>query len=89
MATLLSDALNPHFVGGTSKIIAPRHGGLGIGRIGKMTGILNSGAILLDLDFAIEIRADAFEFRDHAFNLRDFLSLLVDLKLFQANECIA
>jgi len=54
-----------------------------------MTGIVDAGAVLLGLDLAIEIAADALEFGDHALDLRNLASLLVDLKFLQANECLA
>jgi hypothetical protein len=54
-----------------------------------MGWIVNPGAVLLDLDFALEIAGHALEFGDHAFDLHDLPTLLVDLKLLQANEGIA
>jgi hypothetical protein len=50
---------------------------------------MNAGAILLDLDVALEIAADALEFADHALDLGDAATPLVDLKFLQANECLA
>jgi hypothetical protein len=54
-----------------------------------MAGVVNPGAILLGLDLALEIAADALELGDHALDLRDLAPLLVDLKLLQANERLA
>ena len=45
--------------------------------------------ILLDLDVALEIAADALKLADHAFDLCDPAPPLLDLKLLQANECLA
>src|SRR6516164_6832441 len=76
-------------VGRALEVVAPLHRRLGVGRIGEMTGIVNPGAILLDLDVALEIAADALELADHAFDLGDPAAPLLDLKLLQANECFA
>src|SRR2546423_506593 len=65
----------------TFEILAPLNRGFGIGRIGEMRRIMNTGAILLDLNLAIEVRGHAFEFGDHGLDLRDPAPLLVDLKL--------
>ena len=54
-----------------------------------MPGIVNPGTVLLGLDLALEIAADALELGDHALDLRDLPALLVDLKLLQANERLA
>ena len=54
-----------------------------------MRGIVDAGAILLDLDLALEIAGHALELGDHAFDLRDLPALLVDLKFLQANERLA
>ena len=51
-----------------------------------MAGIVDAGAVLLDLDLALEIGGHALELGDHVFDLRDLAPLLVDLKLLQANE---
>jgi hypothetical protein len=50
---------------------------------------VNAGPILLDLDVALEVAADALELADHALDLGDPAAPLVDLKLLQANECLA
>src|SRR5215831_5182816 len=71
------------------EVVAPLDRRLGIGRIGEMARIMNAGAILLDLDVALEIAADALEFADHALDLGDPATPLVDLKFLQANECLA
>src|SRR5215218_5950783 len=73
-------------IGRAPEILAPLDGGLGIGRIGKMRRIMNTGTILFGLDLAIEVDGHAFEFGDHGLDLRDPAPLLVDLKLPQANE---
>src|SRR5215831_10982226 len=71
------------------EVVAPLDRRLCIGRIGEMARIMNAGAILLDLDVALEIAADALEFADHALDLGDPTTPLVDLKFLQANECLA
>ena len=76
-------------VGRALEVVAPLYRRLGVGRIGEMTGIVNPGAILLDLDVALEIAADALELADHALDLGDPAASLLDLKLLQANECFA
>ena len=54
-----------------------------------MPRIVNSGAVLLGLDLAIEIAGHALELGDHALDLRDLATPLVDLKLLEANERFA
>src|SRR3954469_9137692 len=53
--------LNPQLIGGALEVLAPRHSGLGIGRIGEMGRILNAGPVLLGFDLALEVDAHAFE----------------------------
>ena len=77
--------LNTQFVGGTGQILPPLDRSLGIGRIGEMRGIVDPGALLLGLDFALQIDRHALEVGDHTFNLGDPSALLVDLKLLQAD----
>src|SRR5262249_13856590 len=62
------------------EVVAPLDRRLGIGRVGEMSRIMNAGAILLDLDVALEIAADALELADHALDLGDPATPLVDLK---------
>ncbi|MGH8734454.1 MAG: hypothetical protein ACREVB_12270, partial [Burkholderiales bacterium] len=71
------------------EVLTPLHRGLGIGRIGEMRRIMDTGAILFGLDFALEVARDAIELGNHAFDLRDPAALFVDLKLLQANERFA
>src|ERR1700733_1289627 len=78
--------LQAQFVGRTLEVFAARDRRLGIGRIGKMPGIVDAGAILLDANLALEIGCHALEFGDHGFDLRDLAALFVDLKFLQANE---
>jgi hypothetical protein len=54
-----------------------------------MGGIVDPGAVLLDLDLSFQIGGHALEFGDHALDLHDLPALFVDLKLLQANERIA
>ena len=54
-----------------------------------MARIVNSGAVLLGLDFALEVGAHALELGDHALDLRDLAPPFVDLKLLQTNERLA
>jgi len=54
-----------------------------------MARVVDPGPVLLGLDVAIEIAADALELTDHGLDLGDLATLLVDLKLLQANECLA
>ena len=51
-----------------------------------MAGIVDTGAVLLDLDLAVELAGDAVELGDHRLDLRDLAPLFVDLKLLQADE---
>ena len=81
--------LSLQFVGRVLEVLAPLDGGLGVGRIGKMGGIVDPGAVLFDLDLPFKIGGHALEFGDHALDLHDLPALFVDLKLFQANERIA
>jgi hypothetical protein len=55
----------------------------------EMGRIMNPGSVLLGLDLLLKLVGDALELGDHAFDLRNLSPLLVDLKLFQANERIA
>jgi len=54
-----------------------------------MLGIVDTGAILLELDLAIGIGGHAIELGDHRLDLRDLAPFLVDLKFFQTDECLA
>ena len=60
--------------------------GLGIGRIGKMRGIVDASAILLGLDLALEVDAHAVELGDHGFDLRGAAALLVHLEFPQPDQ---
>ena len=81
--------LGLQLVGRMLEVLAPLDRGLGIGRIGEMGRIVDAGAVLLDLDLALEIVGHALELGDHAFDLHDLPALFVDLKLLQANERFA
>jgi hypothetical protein len=50
-----------------------------------MRRIIDTGAILLHLNFALEVRRHALEISDHAFDLGDPSALFVDLKFLQAD----
>jgi hypothetical protein len=54
-----------------------------------MSGIVDARAVLLDLDFALELGRDTIELGDHRLDLGDLSPLLVDLKLLQTNESFA
>ena len=54
-----------------------------------MGGIVDTGAVLLELDLAFELGRDAVEFGDHGFDLSDLAALFIDLKFLQADECFA
>jgi hypothetical protein len=54
-----------------------------------MRGIVDAGAILFGFDLAVELVTHALELGNHAFDLRNFPALLVDLKLLQADERLA
>src|SRR5262245_4538861 len=71
------------------EVVAALDRGLCIGWIGEMTWIVNTGAILFGLDLAFEIAADALELADHGLDLGDPTPPLVNLKFFQANECLS
>src|SRR5262249_18349531 len=71
------------------QVLAPKHRRLGIGRIGEMRGIVDPGAVLLALDVAFELAADALELGDHRLDLEHPAAPLVALELLQANECLA
>src|SRR5665213_2722920 len=81
--------LSLELAGRAAKILTPVDRRLGIGRIGEVTGVVNAGAVLLDLDLAVELGRDAVEFSDHGLDLRHLAALLVDLKLLQADEGFA
>jgi hypothetical protein len=51
-----------------------------------MGGIVDSGPVLLGLDFALEIDRHALEIGDHAFDLGNPSALFVDLKFLQADQ---
>src|SRR6185437_15761958 len=78
--------LDAQFVGRALEVLTPRDRRLGIGRIGEMPRIVDAGAVLLDLDFALQVAGHAIEFGDHGFDLRDLAALLVDLKFLQADQ---
>src|SRR5439155_5730275 len=69
-----------------AEIVATGHRGLGIGRIGEVPGIVNSRALLLDLDLAVEIARHALELGDHALDLRHLPAPFLDLKFLQAEQ---
>jgi hypothetical protein len=54
-----------------------------------MRGIMDPRPVLLGLDVANELAADALELGDHRLDLGHPSAPLVDLKLPQANECLA
>src|SRR5581483_6178228 len=81
--------LDLQVVGRALQVFTPLHGRLGIGRIGKVAGVVDAGAVLLGLDLALEIAGHALEFGNHAFDLRYFPAPLVHLKLLQTNERLA
>ena len=54
-----------------------------------MGGIVDTGAVLLELDLALELVRDAVELGHHRLDLGDLAPLLVDLKFFQADEGFA
>jgi len=78
--------LNAQFVGGAGQILAPLDRGLGIGRIGEVLGVVDPGALLLGMDFALQVDRHALEVGDHAFDLGDPSAFFVDLKLLQADQ---
>src|SRR5471032_2383812 len=53
--------LDLELVGRALEVLAPADRGLGIGRIGEMGGIVDTGTVLLELDFAVEFARDAVE----------------------------
>ena len=78
--------LGSELIGRTLQVIPSQDRGFGISRIGEMCGIVDSGALLLDQDFPIEIGGHAIEIANHAFHKSDPLSPVVHLKLLSANE---
>jgi hypothetical protein len=54
-----------------------------------MGRIVNTGAVLLDLDFAFEFSRDAVKLSDHRLDLGDLPPFLVDLKLLQPDQSFA
>jgi hypothetical protein len=50
---------------------------------------MNPRPVLLGLDLALKLAGLPLELGDHALDLRDLAPLLVDLKLFQADERLA
>src|SRR5262249_7966579 len=81
--------LDAQLVGRVFEILAPRRRGLGIGRVGEMRGIVDTGTILLDLDLALELTGNAVELGDHRFDLGDLAPLFVDLELLQTDKSLA
>src|SRR5262249_37944969 len=81
--------LHFQFVRRALEVVAPLDRRLGIGRVGEMTRIMNAGAILLDLDVALEIAADALELADHGLDLGHPATPLLDVKFLQANGRLA
>ena len=75
--------LGLELVGRALEVFAPRHRGLGIGRIGEMRRIVDPGAVLLGLDLALEVDRHAVELGDHALDLSDPPALLVDLEFLR------
>ena len=78
--------LAAQFVGRAFEVFAAVDRCLGVGRIGKMPGIMDAGAVLLDPDLTFQIARHAVELSDHHLDLRDLAPFLIDLKLFQADE---
>ena len=78
--------LNAQFVGGAGQVFPPLDRRLGIGRIGEVRGIVDPGALLLGVDFALQVDRHALEIGDHAFDLGDPSALFIDLKLLQADQ---
>ena len=68
------------------QILAPLVRRLGIGRIGEMRGIVDTGALLLGLDFALEVAAHALELGDHGLDLGGPAALLVHLEFPQPDQ---
>src|SRR5262245_29114948 len=81
--------LNAQLVGGPRQIFPALDRRLGVGRVGEVRGIVDSGAFLLALDLALEIDRHALEIGNHAFDLGNPSALLVDLKLLQADQRFA
>ncbi|MDH8190412.1 hypothetical protein QIG62_27590, partial [Klebsiella pneumoniae] len=69
--------LNPQLVRGTGQIFPALNGCLGVGGIGEVRGIINASAVLLVLDFALQVDRHALEVGDHAFDLRNPSALFV------------
>src|SRR3954453_1273455 len=45
--------LHAQLIGGALEVLAPRDRRLGIGRVGKVARVMDTGALLLDLDLAV------------------------------------
>jgi hypothetical protein len=54
-----------------------------------VSGVVDTGALLLDLDLAFELSGNTIELGDHRLNLGDLAPLLVDLELFQTDKGFA
>ena len=78
--------LDSQLVGRTGEVFPALDRGLGIGRIGEMRGIVDPGALLLGVNFALQIDRHALEVGDHPFNLGDPSALLINLKFLQADQ---
>jgi hypothetical protein len=74
---------NLQAVGRALEVVAPLDRRLRVSRVGEMTRIMNAGTILLDLDVALEIAADALELADHSLDLTDPATPFVDLNFFK------
>ncbi len=51
-----------------------------------MRGIVDSSALLLGVDFALQVDRHTLEISDHAFYLGNPSALFVDLKFLQADQ---
>ena len=85
---VIGSTLDAQFPDGPLKIVRPLAGGLGKGRIGKVTGIGNPGLFFLGGDLVLQLGCHPLEFGHHQLDLIQLATLVVDLKLLQANMAL-
>jgi hypothetical protein len=71
------------------EIIAALRGGLGKGRIGEMTGIVDATPLLLSHHLVVQLLCHPVELSDHGFDLLDRAALLIHLEALQTQNAFS
>jgi hypothetical protein len=79
--------LTPEFIRRMDDLLTPCTRCPGVGRVGKMARVGDSGPAFLVGDLTVKVRGHALEVSDHGFDLRHTTALFIDLKLLQADQC--